>query len=64
MISMRNRGCELTRPDTDYAREMVPLLVSGRGFTPGALGRMTSFTYLARLVRDWLGVGANASWAR
>jgi phosphopentomutase len=56
LIITADHGNDPTTPSTDHSRERVPLLVTGAGVTPGALGVRESFSDAGATCADLLGV--------
>ena len=63
LIITADHGCDPTSPGTDHTREMVPLLIYNPALTSKQMETKPSFTYVARLVADWLDVESETSWA-
>lgn len=63
LIITADHGCDPLAPGSDHTREMVPLLVYSPGMSPGSLGVKPSFTYVSRLVANWVGLVPDVSWA-
>ena len=54
-----DHGCDPSTPSTDHSREMVPLLIYGKGVKAGTnLGTVQSFGSIAATVCEFLGVQA------
>ena len=56
LIITADHGCDPGDDSTDHTRERVPLIVYGKGIRPQNLGTLNSFTSVAALVCDMLGV--------
>lgn len=56
LIITADHGCDPADDSTDHTREYTPLLVWGSGISPENLGTRDSFTTVAGLVCDMLGV--------
>ena len=46
-----DHGCDPTVAGTDHTREMVPLLIYGKGVEPENLGKINGFDYIANRIR-------------
>ena len=57
LIITADHGCDPADNSTDHTREFVPLLVYGSKVANTALGTLSGFGTVARLVTDMLGVG-------
>jgi phosphopentomutase len=55
-----DHGCDPSDESTDHTREFVPLIVSGPGVRPAALGTRDSFADLGATVLEHLGVDQQA----
>jgi len=51
-----DHGNDPTTPSTDHSREIVPLLIIGRGVRPCDVGERPTFSDLGATVGEWLGV--------
>ncbi len=49
-----DHGCDPTVAGTDHTREMVPLLIYGKGLEGENLGKITGFDYIADRIRKML----------
>ena len=56
LIITGDHGCDPTVKGTDHTREMVPLIVYNKLQTPQKLGTFDDFTYVAKIVRNWLNI--------
>ncbi len=56
LIITADHGCDPSDSSTDHTREYVPFLAFGDGVKPKNLGTRRSFTTVARLIADALGV--------
>jgi phosphopentomutase len=62
LIITADHGCDPTEPGTDHTREMVPLLMYNPTVQPVNLGTKASFTYIARIVAEWLNLLPEEEW--
>ena len=58
LIITGDHGCDPTVAGTDHTREMVPLIVYNKLQTPEELGTLDDFTYVAKIVRNWLHISS------
>jgi len=58
LMIVADHGCDPTTPSTDHSREVVPLLVTGHGVRPVALGRRETYADLAATVAEIFGCPA------
>lgn len=58
LILTADHGCDPTTPSTDHSRERVPLLVTGFGIRPAALGLRQTYADVAATVADLFGCPA------
>jgi phosphopentomutase len=63
LIITADHGCDPTQPGTDHTREMVPIISYNKTLQPVALGTKPSFTYIAQLSAQWLGMQKQLAWA-
>jgi phosphopentomutase len=61
VIFTADHGNDPTTSSTDHAREVVPLLVTGPGIRPVALGRRRTFADIGQTVAEFLGAGPLAA---
>ena len=61
LIITGDHGCDPTVPGTDHTREYVPLLVYQPGAATENLGTLSSFSWIADTVSEWLGISTVAS---
>ena len=61
LIITGDHGCDPTVPGTDHTREYVPLLVYQPGAATENLGTLSSFSWIAGTVLEWLGISTVAS---
>ena len=56
LIITADHGCDPSDNSTDHTREYTPILIYGKNIKPENLGTKDSFSTVARLVCDMLGV--------
>lgn len=61
LIITGDHGCDPTVPGTDHTREYVPLLVYQPGAAAENLGTLSSFSWIADTVLEWLGISTVVS---
>ena len=54
LIITADHGCDPTVQGTDHTREQVPLICYAKNMSPKNLGILPDFTYVSRIVKDWL----------
>ena len=54
LIITADHGCDPTVEGTDHTREMVPLLIYSPAVEGKALGKITGFDYVAKVIKDWI----------
>ena len=52
VVATADHGCDPTWPGSDHTREHVPVLVSGPGVAPVALGRRSTFADIGQTLAD------------
>jgi phosphopentomutase len=62
LIITADHGCDPTASGTDHTREKVPFLMYNPELNAIDIGEKASFTYVATMVANWLGVEKNISW--
>jgi len=58
LVITADHGCDPTWPGTDHTREQVPVLIYGKGMTPGSRGSRDSFCDIGETVAEFLGLAA------
>ena len=59
LIITADHGCDPATPSTDHSREYTPMLMYGKGITPGTLGTRKTFADIAATVLSYMGVTAS-----
>jgi phosphopentomutase len=62
LIITADHGCDPTASGTDHTREKVPFLMYNPQLNAIDLGEKVSFTYVATIVANWLGIEKDISW--
>lgn len=58
LLITADHGCDPTWRGTDHTRERVPVLIAGKGVTPGSAGTPATFADMAESIAAWLGLPA------
>ena len=56
LVITADHGCDPTTPSTDHSREYVPLLMTGTGVNPRAIGTRPTMADLGATLAEYFGV--------
>ncbi len=59
LIITADHGCDPGDTSTDHTREYVPLFVIGRDCEPKSLGTLPSYSFVAKIIRDYFELDYN-----